>query len=154
MCDLLLIYLICIYLCIYIYIYKHSCIYIYIYVYIYIHTQKIVKYVLLQGLLMHTWHHVLWDHQRDEPPCLNYTLVIKHCNWTSKIYTHRIHGAGIFTNIETPFLWPSFVGKYTSTMDPMGMIFPALNVISLGYCILYCQTSDYCSPILDALPKK
>ena len=26
------------------------------------------------------------------------------------------HGAGIFTYIETPFLWPSFVGKYTSTM--------------------------------------
>ena len=23
------------------------------------------------------------------------------------------HGAEIFTNIETPFLWPSFVGKYT-----------------------------------------
>ena len=28
---------------------------------------------------------------------------------------------GIFTYIETPYLWPSFVGKYSSTMDPMGM---------------------------------
>ena len=24
-----------------------------------------------------------------------------------------LHGAEIFTNIETQFLWPSFVGKYT-----------------------------------------
>ena len=33
------------------------------------------------------------------------------------------------------------------------MIFQALNLISMGYYILYCQTSDYFSPILDALPK-
>ena len=28
-------------------------------------------------------------------------------------YPQMIHGAGILTYIETPFLWPSFVGKYT-----------------------------------------
>ena len=31
------------------------------------------------------------------------------------------HGAGIFTYIETPYLWPSFVGKYSSTMEYLGM---------------------------------
>jgi len=33
---------------------------------------------------------------------------------------HRIHGAGIFTNIY-PINDPN-VGKYTSTMDPMGWV--------------------------------
>ena len=34
--------------------------------------------------------------------------------------SHRIHGAGIFTNIY-PINDPN-VGKYTSTMDPMGWV--------------------------------
>ena len=33
--------------------------------------------------------------------------------------TQMLHGAGIFT-IHLPQKWPSFVGKYSSTMDPMG----------------------------------
>ena len=33
---------------------------------------------------------------------------------------HRIHGAGIFTNIYT--INDPNVGKYTSTMDPMGWV--------------------------------
>ena len=35
------------------------------------------------------------------------------------IIPHMLHGAGIFTNI-CPKKWPSFVGKYSSTMEHLG----------------------------------
>jgi hypothetical protein len=39
-----------------------------------------------------------------------------------------LHGAGISTYIETP-KWPSFVGKYSSTMEHLGYI-PAKSIVS------------------------
>ena len=35
--------------------------------------------------------------------------------------SHMIHGAGIFANANAPKKSPSYVGKYSSTMDHMGM---------------------------------
>ena len=37
--------------------------------------------------------------------------------------TQMLHGAGIFTYIETPKKWPSHVGKYSSTMEHLGHIY-------------------------------
>ena len=34
--------------------------------------------------------------------------------------THRIHGAGIYGAPWIPSIYPLYVSKYTSTMDPMG----------------------------------
>ena len=33
------------------------------------------------------------------------------CDYDVNLYPDANHGAGIFTYIETPFLWPSSVGK-------------------------------------------
>ena len=38
----------------------------------------------------------------------------------ANLHTQMLHGAGIFTNIETPKLSPSYVGKYSSTMEHLG----------------------------------
>ena len=35
-------------------------------------------------------------------------------------YPYANHGAGIWIPTFAPFLWPSFVGKYSSTMEHMG----------------------------------
>ena len=45
-------------------------------------------------------------------------LWIKHAFVDKTWWTlcHMLHGAGIWIPPFTPFLWPSFVGKYTSTM--------------------------------------
>ena len=46
--------------------------------------------------------------------------------WEPRItYTHRIHVWNIYQHL--PHKWPSFVGKYTSTMDPMGY---TINTVS------------------------
>ena len=36
-------------------------------------------------------------------------------------HSQIIHVWYIFNSIETPFLWPSFVGQYSSTMDDLGL---------------------------------
>ena len=56
------------------------------------------------------YHEVIWSW---------YSFSMSHEHIHGNI-TQIIHGAGISTYIFTPFLWPSFVGQYTSTMDDLG----------------------------------
>ena len=42
---------------------------------------------------------------------------------TAMMYSHRIHGTGIFTYIDPMKIHHSWISKYTSSMDPMIYIY-------------------------------
>ena len=105
-------------------LYIHMYIYINTYMYIYIHTYIHADITGVRGCIpldttirLEARAVAMSPGRSDisEAKCLRTSW-----NWYKK-HTQIIHGAGIFTYIETPFLWPSFVGKYTSTMDHLGL---------------------------------
>ena len=49
------------------------------------------------------------------------------------IYTHRIHGAGIYANIKGVYIDGIHVAIYSSTMDPMGYIYIEFTYPSISY---------------------
>ena len=91
-------------------------------------------------LIIYT-HHVRWTRFKNLSFCSRGKSIFKHpcqvagaqANRKQEEITHRIHGAGIFIYIG--IIWKITlgvnVGKYSSTMDPLGIMMDKSLVIMI-----------------------